>query len=867
MACTKKKMAKGGLVAKKRPAMRYAVGGAIAPPMDATDTWNASVGGPDFDAMQRKAGTAAAIAANQALTANPDAAKNISGRGMSFDEVAKKIGVAGATRALRGEPDDVPDQPAPPPIREEPVGPGGVVSPTMLRRRPTDQRLNFDNLLGLADTLGQFGRTDSGLAGADIDSLSLGRIGQDQSPLGQFRRGGTVSDYRMGGPVAGGPPGVDTVPARLNNGEYVLPVQTTQAFGGKPALDQAVLATTGKPPVGYEGGGIVPADMPYTTPYERDIARSEAGMNDFGLNGISRQDKLAIANLQMQAGQQLENRFANEDKIRYGDGYADGGQASGWNVNRAAQIENAVSGAVGQPQAAPVATPPAAPGVQLSEGEQYALDSARAAEAAQAPKPSKFETLLRAMTGKPAGYAMGGEVQGYELGGQTMADWDKVGNTLGMNKQSPAANLGSRDQHWKQGFDSSPPVPQKTEAARTAPTPTPMTASAVEVPARMPPVEDRYNIRGWAEQARMLKEQEQGVPGTPQPRPVGMGLGAAADLLAARDYRNRNLTGPEFLGGHGPVSPPQPAASGPVMTPGVASGPALTPQEQQEIMALKPPAPPDATPTQAAAPPPQRLDVAPEYQGQVGQAILTNQNEADTAKNLNLGANIAPKPPLPASRMRNSLGITPEAFNQTGGGFLGTVGGAPAGVDDAEYAKMSPAQKSAAKVKSMNKATQAIRNLRNARREAEGSPPVGGWKRYLLEQQQNAKGAELNQDLFKETYKTALDMKSKAYEEQLKQARPQDAENIDALSKFVPNEGMDLALDVVNSAPKLPLAQKAALAGRVLSAYPTRAALREAAIAKLGGTDKWIGKNPTEDEIGIAMTDLLRQSMGVAPPK
>jgi hypothetical protein len=93
------------------------------------------VGGADFDTMQRKAGTSAAIAANQALTANPGAAANIGGSGMSFDEVAQKVGVAGATRALLGEPAAIPDQPAPPQPQEAPIGSAGQISPKRLLRQ------------------------------------------------------------------------------------------------------------------------------------------------------------------------------------------------------------------------------------------------------------------------------------------------------------------------------------------------------------------------------------------------------------------------------------------------------------------------------------------------------------------------------------------------------------------------------------------------------------------------------------------------------------------------------------------------------------------------------------------------------------
>jgi hypothetical protein len=81
-----------------------------------------------------------------------------------------------------------------------------------------------------------------------------------QTPYGLTDLGFPLYAYAKGGIVAGGPPGVDTVDAKLSNKEYVLPQPTAQAMGGKRVLDQAVLATTGVPPVGYaQGGGVVGA--------------------------------------------------------------------------------------------------------------------------------------------------------------------------------------------------------------------------------------------------------------------------------------------------------------------------------------------------------------------------------------------------------------------------------------------------------------------------------------------------------------------------------------------------------------------------------------------------------------------------------
>lgn len=62
--------------------------------------------------------------------------------------------------------------------------------------------------------------------------------------------------YKRGGAVTGGPPGVDQVPAtmpdgspaRLNKGEYVLPAEVVDYFGGPAELDKLVKSITGKKP-------------------------------------------------------------------------------------------------------------------------------------------------------------------------------------------------------------------------------------------------------------------------------------------------------------------------------------------------------------------------------------------------------------------------------------------------------------------------------------------------------------------------------------------------------------------------------------------------------------------------------------------
>jgi hypothetical protein len=250
--------------------------------------------------------------------------------------------------------------------------------------------------------------------------------------------------------------------------------------------------------------------------------------------------------------------------------------------------------------------------------------------------------------------------------------------------------------------------------------------------------------------------------------------------------------------------------------------------------------------------------------------IGSNQSEADTAKALNLRADLAPSlPPVAptAGQIRRSpLGLTPDAFNPTGPGYIGTVGGAPQGVTDAAYAAMSLPEKSAAKVKSMEDATAAIRSTRNASREAEGSPPVGGWKRYLLDQQQKGQGNELNQDLMKMAYQGGINDRLDAAKETRKQTAEQDPQTIKMFSDAFEKEQLPFALDLARSFSGLKQPQQIAMAGRIMSMYPSMEALRQAAIDALGGTNKWIGKNPTEEEIANTMEILKQKAMGVAPP-
>jgi hypothetical protein len=222
--------------------------------------------------------------------------------------------------------------------------------------------------------------------------------------------------------------------------------------------------------------------------------------------------------------------------------------------------------------------------------------------------------------------------------------------------------------------------------------------------------------------------------------------------------------------------------------------------------------------------------------------------------------------PTAGQLRRSTLGLTPDAFSPTGPGYLGTVGGAPQGVTDAAYAAMTLPEKSAANVKSMEDATAAIRSTRNARREAEGSPPVGGWKRYLAEQQQAGQGNELNQELLKKVYDARLGMVAKEHEAGIKRADEQDPKMVEMFSKAFPQETIGYAIDLARAFPGMKPPQQIAMAGRVMSMYPSMGDLRQAAIDALGGTNKWFGKDPTEEEIANTMEILKQKAMGVAPP-
>lgn len=600
------------LGAVKRVAKGYAVGGAVAPP-------NAAQAAVTADEQER-----ARFFAPDPNMYRSDAKnmKNVKDyiKDQGVELVGKKPTAASLlTKFQEGQfADGMGDETeqttvqAPPP---KPPEPAGRIGPSY--------GMNLDNSLGLSS----LSAPSSGLSGVALPSIS-GGLGLE--PMRQMARGGAV-DYRKGGPVAGGPPGVDTVPAKLTNGEYVLPVPTTRAMGGKPVLDQAVLATTGKPPVGY----------------------------------------------------------------------ADGGRVSGWNVNRAKQIEDAMNGAVGQvPQAAQVAPPAAAPDVQLSEGEQYALDQARAAEAAQVKKPAWKKML---------GFAKGGQIDEEELARRRMQAIDPQyavaraasvapryalpmsGGNLIAEPATPgipiAATPESRMRDYREsdvarprsmpmtasGYGSAPVTPSRPQAGY---------APAVEVPARMPPAAPELYQGSIG--SRILSGAGKAI--------AGMFPDETPEMTQDRMDRTRRP---------GAVVSPQ-------ATVVPSQAPALTPEEQK-IMALKPQTRdiPVAHATPEANYPEQLLDSSGNW-----------AKEAMDYANANIRAR---KAAGWNGELSNSM-VTPELLARAN---TNIIGGAPAGVDEAAYAAMSPAQKSAAKVASLEQATTAIRGLRNAQREREGLPPIG----------------------------------------------------------------------------------------------------------------------------------------------
>ena len=74
-----------------------------------------------------------------------------------------------------------------------------------------------------------------------------------------FKQKSMLRGYAPGGAVNGPVKNKDSVPAMLTPGEYVLPVQSAQAMGGKEVLDKFVKSTNdGKSPLHMQLGGELP---------------------------------------------------------------------------------------------------------------------------------------------------------------------------------------------------------------------------------------------------------------------------------------------------------------------------------------------------------------------------------------------------------------------------------------------------------------------------------------------------------------------------------------------------------------------------------------------------------------------------------
>ena len=457
------------------------------------------------------------------------------------------------------------------------------------------------------------------------------------SSLLGMQRGGTI-DYRQGGAVAGGPPGVDTVPvvaqaggpvkAMLNNGEYALPTDTVAAVG-KPALDQLVVATTGQAPVGYGCGGKM----------------------KYGLGGLI-------------------------DKLR----------------GRDKQIDEAVNKVVQAP-------PPPPP---------------------EEPKGQSMADIMKEIRKKNP------PVQGYAQGGMTELERKR------MQAIDPRYTVA---------------VGERPDIVRGAPAvmldPQAAVAREVPVPMRFAPTMAGGNLVAAPATpgAAVVATAADRVPDfVERPRPPMPRGGVQPYGQSMPETRSAPTTYAAM--------PKAPLAS--TMPTAVAQTPApIVPQTGLRIVDV--PNPPffrdpvrilldrkvAAIPAVAAAREAARQPTAPIVANVVTQDSQMQRELRDRGLAKDVPVAAAPALPLgapTAGQIRKSpLGLTPDAFNPTGSGYVGEVGGAPQGVSDADYAKMSLPEKSAARVKSIDEATAAIRSARNARREAEGSPLVGERRRGAID--------------------------------------------------------------------------------------------------------------------------------------
>lgn len=140
---------------------------------------------------------------------------------------------------------------------------------------------------------------DSDMFGQSVTPTVQPTFGMQSGSIGGWNTSITGSSllnergFARGGPVNGpGPVGVDSVPARLAPGEYVLPPETAQALGGPRTLNQIVRSTTGREPgatIHHDGRqGLARGGPPLETPNGYAITKQGSEqtrmLNEQGMN-------------------------------------------------------------------------------------------------------------------------------------------------------------------------------------------------------------------------------------------------------------------------------------------------------------------------------------------------------------------------------------------------------------------------------------------------------------------------------------------------------------------------------------------------------------------------------------------------------
>lgn len=339
-------------------------------------------------------------------------------------------------------------------------------------------------------------------------------------------------------------------------------------------------------------------------------------------------------------------------------GYAGGGRISGWNVDRAAQLAAAENAAMGQ-QASAVSQQVIAPaqggGMELSEGERMALEENRAREAAEvaAQKP-----VWKQMLGMARGGPLMPPVWDGRQGGEVPPGPEGVDTVPAVTQAGPVM-LDSQIGEGRQEYVLTPEMVEALGGAgeldvlrqalgqgqvcgegmacgggRGVPK---MAEGGKRVVNR--PYGQNYpelDLYPAGQQARMLAEQDVGLPGLSEPIRHGPLVRGAADLLAARDYRNRQEGGSKF--GPAPAAGPPPVQVVPSKAPPTLETRKLMPGGPSRQMGAE----------QAATrveDTPQffgrygktdvyKNTVAPEQQAEYGQAIFSDTAEGATRAGL-----------------------------------------------------------------------------------------------------------------------------------------------------------------------------------------------------------------------------------------